>query len=234
MFGARKTAVLFSAALLVVVSCQDGQTPTAVSDHTAQLSQSSADGKALWEFEQPTYNEQSLLKSRLAFRWDIVDLPTIPGTTSAGGTAKAFAEDGSSITLTGSGTFEADDEPHDDVTGGGTWTTSSGSGTYEVTNFVSFHPELIGTAPFPPLTDGIGDPADALGGLVHLTIKYDDGSQGVLVVGCRFGNSPSEIMGGITVSKGNVNFWNRELAVPPANQSLTIFHSLPDHHHHHR
>ena len=106
--------------------------------------------------------------------------------------------------------------------------TSSGSGTYEVTNFVSFHPELIGTVPSPPLTDGIGDPADALGGLVYLTIDYDDGSQGVLVVGCRFGNSPPEIMGGVTASKGNVNYWNREQGVPPLNQSLTLFHSITD------
>ena len=190
-----------------------------------------------FEEESPTYaNEQSLLKSGhddddQEVQWDIVTLN--PPFLDPGGSASALAEDDSKITLTGSGTFEVDDEPDDEVTGGGTWETfdsfgsSTGSGTYEVTNFVSFH-EAPGTAPFPPLTDNIGDPADATAGLVYLTIEYSDGSQGVLVVGCSFGDSPPDIMGGITASKGPVNFWNRLAASPPTNENLTIFHSLPD------
>ncbi len=37
---------------LVAVSCQDGRTPTAVSDHSIQLSSSSGGGDALWEFDE--------------------------------------------------------------------------------------------------------------------------------------------------------------------------------------
>ncbi len=47
------------------------------------------------------------------------------------------AADGSSITLTGTGTFAPDDP--DEVTGGGTWTVSTGgSGTFQVTQFIRF------------------------------------------------------------------------------------------------
>ena len=194
--------------LLLLVTCAQ-ETPTSVSPIGVDQTEINALSKA---------NNQEV-------RWDIVtvNFPFL----NPGGSAAALAEDDSKITLTGSGTFEVDDEPHDDVTGGGTWMTSSGSGTYEVTNFVSFHAEPVGTAPFPPLTDNIGDPADATAGLVYLTIEYSDGSQGVLVVGCSFQGSPSDIMGGITASKGPVNFWNRLAASPPTNENLTIFHFLP-------
>ena len=37
---------------LVAVSCQDDRTPTAVSDHSIQLSSSSGGGDALWEFDE--------------------------------------------------------------------------------------------------------------------------------------------------------------------------------------
>ncbi len=78
-------------------------------------------------------------------RWDIVLVDFSKFTLSAGGQASAFAEDGSSITLTGSGTFVApsgDDDEESAVTGGGTWQTfdpkdkSTGSGTYSVTGLV--------------------------------------------------------------------------------------------------
>ncbi len=172
--------------------------------------------------------------SDIEVRWDIVDVVDfslfVKGNVNPGGEASALAEDGSKITLTGSGTFKVDDEPDDDVTGGGTWTIDGGpnpgSGTYEVTNFVSFH-QPPGTLPF-FLTDNIGNRAVAASGLVHLTIEYSDGSQGVLVVACRFPDSPGNIMGGITASKDDVNYWDRLEAVPPLNQNLTIFHILSD------
>ncbi len=196
--------------LLLLVTCGK-DTPTSVSPTGV---------------DQTVINALSKAGDQEVVRWDIVtvNFPFL----NPGGSAAALAEDDSKITLTGSGTFEVDDEPHDDVTGGGTWMTSSGSGTYEVTNFVSFHAEPVGTAPFPPLTDNIGDPADATAGLVYLTIEYSDGSQGVLIVACRFGDSPPEIMGGITASKGSVNFWDRLFASPPLNENLTIFHFLSD------
>src|SRR5712692_4332979 len=53
------------------------------------------------------------------FRWDIISVDFATGTLSAGGVASARANDGSKITLTGSGTFRPGDK--EDVTGGGTW-----------------------------------------------------------------------------------------------------------------
>ncbi len=198
--------------LLLLVTCgQD--TPTSVSPSGVDQTEINALSKA---------NNQEVV------RWDIatVDFPFL----NPGGSASALAEDDSKITITGFGTFGAHHQP---VTGGGTWETfdsggsSTGSGTYEVTNFVSFHAEPIGTAPFPPLSDNIGDPAKATAGLVYLTIDYSDGSQGVLVIGCSFAGSPPETLGGLTASKGPVNFWNRLAASPPTNENLTIFHFLP-------
>src|SRR5258708_4718437 len=88
-------------------------------------------------------------------RWDIISVNFVaPFTTSAGGVASATANDGSHITITGSGTFVAPaggDGTSNAVTGGGMWTTYTsggvvtGSGTYEVTGLVRWEP-----APFPP------------------------------------------------------------------------------------
>ena len=78
------------------------------------------------------------------YRWDIIKIPnTNPPTVFPGGFASALANDGSSITVTGHGTFEPR-EP-DEVTGGGTWTTYApdgktvtGNGTYRVRQMVRF------------------------------------------------------------------------------------------------
>ena len=78
------------------------------------------------------------------YRWDIVNIPNSnPPTVFEGGFASALANDGSSITLTGHGTFEPR-EP-DAVTGGGAWTTYApggttvtGNGTYRVQQLVRF------------------------------------------------------------------------------------------------
>src|SRR5206468_1512257 len=67
------------------------------------------------------------------YRWDIISVDFSTGTLSAGGQASAIANDGSTITLTGEGTFNsASSFGNRDVTGGGTWQTSTGSGTYKV------------------------------------------------------------------------------------------------------
>src|SRR5260370_7516515 len=48
------------------------------------------------------------------------------------------AADGSSITLTGTGTFAPNDP--DEVTGGGTWAVSTGGGgTFQVTQLIRFY-----------------------------------------------------------------------------------------------
>src|SRR5881628_1046154 len=102
-------------------------------------------------------------------RWDIISVNFGTGTVSAGGVASAFANDNSKITLTGTGTFRSNPGHPQDVTGGGTWETSTGSGTYEVTGFVSY---VLAPGTFPLPNDNIGNPADVRAGLVVLKISY--------------------------------------------------------------
>src|SRR5207245_10185095 len=61
-------------------------------------------------------------------RWDIVSVNFATLTLSAGGVASARANDGSKITLTGSGTYRSNPGNPQDVTGGGTWQTFEASG----------------------------------------------------------------------------------------------------------
>ena len=170
------------------------------------------------------------------YRWDIIHLSGPPPvtTTLPGGKASACAASScaSMITLTGSGTFRANPGGPQNVTGGGTWTTTgfgAGSGTYTVTGFVSFE-VAPGTLPSPPFIDGVtGVAADARAGLAVLRITYSDGDQGVLVVSCDLPGTPPNlpIVEGITATKGFVDYWNRaapESAPPFGNR--TTFHVL--------
>ena len=146
-------------------------------------------------------------------RWDLITL-TIGSTITvdAGGQASARANDGSKITLTGSGTFRVSGRSQN-VTGGGTWETRdssgnvTGGGTYEVKKLVRFDVGP-GTLPGPPLvTDNIGNTADARSGLLILSISYSDGSEGVLTVVCELPvGTPPSLFEGITASKGFVYF----------------------------
>jgi hypothetical protein len=51
------------------------------------------------------------------FRWDIINIDFATSTLSSGGVASSKAVDGSTITLTGSGTFDTENKRH--VSGGG-------------------------------------------------------------------------------------------------------------------
>ncbi|HKA11358.1 MAG TPA: hypothetical protein VKI99_12910 [Candidatus Dormibacteraeota bacterium] len=163
-------------------------------------------------------------------RWDIISVDFAAGTVSAGGVASALANDGSKITLTGSGTFPPDEEG--DVTGGGTWKTFSrtggqtGSGTYRVTGFVSWE-RAPGTPPLP--IDKIGNLADNSAGLAVLRVRYSDGSRGVLTVSCHLVETPGSVFEGITTTKGFVDYWNRVAPPsPPGNENRTTFHITPE------
>lgn len=119
-----------------------------------------------------------------------------------------------------------------DVTGGGTWQTfdasgsPNGSGTYQVTGFVDF--DLApGFLPSPPVTDTVGNAADAHSGLVVLEVAYSDGSDGVLIVSCALpGGSPNTLFEGITASKGYVDYWERDPEVDGVNANRTVFHEV--------
>ena len=163
------------------------------------------------------------------FRWDIISVDFATGTLSAGGVASADANDGSKITLTGSGTFRIGGE--DEVTGGGTWETfdlagaSTGMGTYRVRSLVRFD-VAPGTPPLPH--DNIGPLANARAGLLVLRISYSDGSGGVLVVSCHLVGSPNTIVEGVTASNGFVGFLQELPPTPPGNANRTTFHVLSE------
>src|SRR5881396_4350200 len=160
-------------------------------------------------------------------RWDIISVDFATGTLSAGGMASALANDGSKITLTGSGTFGVGED--DGVTGGGHWTTfdetgsPTGSGTYKVTRLVSWV-AAPGTPPLPH--DNIGNRADESAGLAVLKIRYSDGSRGVLTVSCELVGSPHEMFEGVTVTKGPIDYWNREAPTPGVDADRTNFHVM--------
>jgi hypothetical protein len=163
-------------------------------------------------------------------RWDIISVDFGTGTLSAGGIASADANDGSKITLTGSGTFSPGEDHH--VTGGGTWKTfasdssATGSGTYVVTGLVSWI-QAPGTPPLPH--DNIGNLADSHGGLAVLRIRYSDESRGILTVSCHIVGTPNSVFEGITATKGHVDYFNREAPpAPPENGNRTNFHVMAE------
>ncbi len=169
------------------------------------------------------------------YRWDIISVDFAAGTISPGGIASATAIDGSMITLTGHGTFNAASNfGNRDVTGGGTWKTFdpsgtlTGSGTYQVTGFVSF---TVAPGAPPPLKDLIGNPANQRSGLLFVAIRYSDGSTGVLTVSCHLPGPPAiappSIFEGIRVSMGYTDYWNgTPPPAPPGNANRTVFHIL--------
>ena len=168
-------------------------------------------------------------------RWDIIHfnptttpLPTI----SAGGFAIDSARNPStlSIKLTGSGTFvgPASGGTSSDVTGGGTWetfsgTTSTGSGTYQVTELVSWTFSNFQTAGV--LTDLIDDGTRA-NGVAVVRIRYSDGSEGVLGIGCHGPGAPDGTLEGVIASKGHVTYWDAQAPVGGVDANRTVFHLM--------
>ncbi len=160
-------------------------------------------------------------------RWDIMHFnpATTPPTVSPGGSAFASARNPSTLTikLTGSGTFEPDDR--EEVTGGGTWetfsgTTSTGSGSYEVRKLVSWQFASLQTAAFNDLIDD-GTRAN---GTAILRIRYSDGSEGVLGVGCHGPGAPAGIVEGVIATKDYVTYWDAQAPVGGVDANRTIFH----------
>jgi hypothetical protein len=166
-------------------------------------------------------------RKETTYRWDIVNIPNSnPPTALEGGFASALANDGSSITLTGHGTFEPR-EP-DEVTGGGAWTTYApngttvtGNGTYRVQQLVRFDlaPGVL-TGTVDKIPGAKGDLTDTRAGLMFVRIAYSDGSNGVLVFSCGLDGSPASIFEGVTASKGYTDYWNS------LQGNITLFHIL--------
>lgn len=105
----------------------------------------------------------------------------------------AIAPDGSTISLTGTGTLQAG--PGHDATGGGTFTTSGGgNGTFTVTGMQGFVSYGNGTPQ--------GLPANFFGGEAKLQVSLSDGTSGVLTVVCELGAPPGGKTEGITLILG--------------------------------
>ncbi len=162
-------------------------------------------------------------------RWDIVSVQ--PPNVFPGGHASARTNNNFKITLTGSGTFRL--KPgNPQATGGGTFEIRDrddnviNMGTYEVTGVVRFE---VAPGEFPPLTDRIGNSAEAHAGLVVLSIAYSDGAEGILVVSCHLVGTPDQVFEGITVTHRFVDFWNREAPSddPFIDANRTLFHVSP-------
>jgi len=200
----------------------------------------------LWLFESvmtaPGAASAQENQGRFRGQWDLIKVSPID-LTAYSGEAVASAQDGSKITMTGSGTFgltsahvtgggtwliqDADGSSDSDrsdrnVTGGGTWLIQdaagviTSSGSYRVQSVVRF--DLApGTFPCPPFGDSLGNCEDVRGGLLVLNIDYLDGSEGILVVSCHLLGTPSSVFEGIAASKGFVDFWKHE-------SGATIFH----------
>ena len=168
-------------------------------------------------------------------RWDIIHLDptTMPlPTISAGGVAMASARNPStlSITLTGSGTFvgPASGGTSGGVKGGGTWetfdgTTSTGKGTYEVTSLVSWTFSNFQTTGV--LNDLIDD-GTASNGVAVLRIRYSDGSEGVLNIGCHGPGAPAGTLEGVIASKDHVTYWDGQAPVGGVDANRTVFHVM--------
>jgi len=164
-------------------------------------------------------------------RWDIIhlDATTTPPTISAGGVGFASARNPSSLSikLTGSGTFvaPASGGTSGAVTGGGTWetfsgTTSTGSGTFEVVGLT--HWTFSNLQP-PVLIDLIDDGA-AANGVAVFRIRYSDGSEGVLGVGCHGPGAPAGTLEGVTASKGHVTYWDAQAPMGGVDADRSVFH----------
>jgi len=168
--------------------------------------------------------------------WDIVHVTPIPiapppaVTFDPGGVASAQAPDGEVITLTGSGTFVAPAGSNGGsgaVTGGGTWTTSTGgSGTYEVKELVAWEfasPQSLLIGGF-PVTDNTGDTTERANGTAVLRIEFSDGQSGVLTVGCHGPGAPPGIFEGIATTKGYKTYYNVPAPLGDVDAGRTLFH----------
>lgn len=166
-------------------------------------------------------------------RWDIITVDFVAHTVDAGGAASATANDGSYITMTGSGTFVAPaggNGTSSAATGGGTWTTYTsggvvtGAGTYEVTGLVLWEPSPLPPGSNPPPADLI-EPSDHRStGIAVLRVVYSDGERGILVVSCEGYLSPASAYEGIHATKGVTDYKSPVPPVAGVNANRTLFH----------
>jgi len=140
------------------------------------------------------------------------------------------------IKLTGSGTFRPPkrNKVGYHVTGGGTWQTFRtindvrvmALGGYRVTAIVSWE---IANFQTPGFIDHIGNADERANGTAVLKIRFSDGEEGTLVLGCHGPGAPGRIFEGITVTKGFETYWYPESPGADPNKNRTLFHVSADH-----
>jgi hypothetical protein len=161
-------------------------------------------------------------------RWDLIslDFTTTPFTVRAGGVDNASIDAENKISFTGSGSFTAlpSGEPTTAVTGGGTWTTSGPlggrSGTFQVTELL--HWQFANSQTPLGVIDQIAEGGS--NGNAVLRIKYSDGSDGILALGCHGPGAPDGILEGVIATKGYLTYWNVESPVGGVDADRTDFH----------
>lgn len=194
---------------------------------------------SLWHRADATNSK----KSADLVRWDIISIVPLPAANGsalrAGGPAFAFAyhtpgnPSAAVIRLTGFGTFvaPASGGGSSAVTGGGTWETSgaglpAASGTYRVTKLANWQFANLASGG-PAFIDEIADLDKRANGNAVLVIEYDDGSEGILGIGCHGPGAPNGIFEGVIASKGYVTYWDGVLPPGPGvDENRTIFHIL--------
>ena len=72
--------------------------------------------------------------------------------------------------------------------------------------------------------DLIGNTDQRANGNVILRIEYDDGSTGILGVGCHGPGAPDGIVEGVIASKNFVTYWDAQAPVGGVDANRTIFH----------
>jgi hypothetical protein len=164
-------------------------------------------------------------------RWDLVHF--VSGVVLSGGSTVSVDEaTGDTLTLTGSGHAELQEE---EAFGGGTFTHERASdpdvtGAYYVTDFISWR-RTAGSFEETGLIDGIGNPEGATAGKLKLRVAFVpevDGEpgptiKGQLIIDCALPGAPANLVEGVRVKIGalGLDFLQHE---DPGTRGFTLFH----------
>jgi hypothetical protein len=96
----------------------------------------------------------------------------------------------------------------------------TGSGTYSVTELVSWHFSNFQTGSF---IDNI-DSGTRANGVAVFRISFSDGSAGILGVGCDGPGAPAGTLEGVIASKGSVTYWDGQAPMGGVDANRTVFH----------
>lgn len=166
-------------------------------------------------------------------RWDLVQF--VSGVVLAGGSTVSVDEDtGETLTLTGSGHAEPQQE---EAFGGGTFTHERESdtdltGAYYVTDFISWK-TAAGSFEETGLIDGIGNPDGATAGVLTLRVAFVpeiDGEpgptiRGKLIIDCALPGAPANLVEGVRIKIRalGLDFVQHE---DPDTRGFTLFHII--------